>query len=670
LKLIEIAFFDMQINDYGFLRVAAASPRLRVADCNYNTEEIKKIIVRAQEEEVQILCFPELSLTGYSCGDLFFQKALQQKAVESLCKLVRFLEERPPIIIIVGLPLLVRDSLYNVAAVLSGEGILGFVPKTFIPNNNEYYEKRWFTSGNDLTDTMATIENNTLNVTVEWETNKAPISSKGMIFHTSFGNFGIEICEDLWMPVPPSSDLAMQGADLIFNLSASNELVGKNGYRRSLVLQQSGRCNAAYIYAAAGWGESTTDMVFSGACFIAENGSLLAESKRFSAESELIIADIDIEALRHDRIKNNNYSSSALHNVTEVNCYIDFITPEKIFRKFNPHPFIPLDKEVEESLSEVFNIQTYGLAKRLLHTGIKKVTIGISGGLDSTLALLVTVNAFDTLDLPRENIYGLTMPGFGTTGRTYANAITLMKLLGITAKEISIVDAVTQHFKDIEQDSNNHDITYENSQARERTQILMDYANKIGGMVIGTGNMSELALGWATYNGDHMSMYGVNSSIPKTLVSNLVRWISDSRVNDAPTRALLQDILDTPFSPELLPAGNDGKIAQKTEHFIGPYELHDFFLHRMLRYGDNPSRILFMAEHAFSGKYDPPEIAKWMKVFYKRFFAQQFKRSCMPDGPKVGSVNLSPRSDWRMPSDASANIWLTELEELKIKKIK
>ena len=647
----------MKISDYGFLRVAAASPKLKVADCDYNTEEIKRVIKQAQQENVQIVCFPELCLTAYSCGDLFFQKALQQKALESLCELVRFLAERPSIITIVGLPLRIKNSLYNVAAILSGDGILGFVPKTYIPNNNEFYEKRWFTSGNDLTDLSVNIEDD-----------KVAISSGGMIFDTPFGNFGVEICEDLWMPIPPSSELAMLGADLIFNLSASNELVGKNHYRKSLIQQQSGRCNAAYIYASAGWGESTTDMVFSGACFIAENGSILAESERFSAESELIIADIDIEALRYDRLKNNNYPSATYHEKKKINCYIDFVIPSKMYRTFNPHPFIPAKEMYDESLSEVFNIQTHGLAKRLSHTGIKKVTIGVSGGLDSTLALLVTVNAFDLLEIPRENIYGITMPGFGTTNRTYANAVSLMKSLGITVKEISIVDAVTQHFKDIGQDINNHDVTYENSQARERTQVLMDYANKIGGLVVGTGNMSELALGWATYNGDHMSMYGVNTSVPKTLVSTLVRWISDSRIDDEATRTLLHDILDTPFSPELLPAGKDGKIAQETEHFVGPYELHDFFLHRMLRYGDNPSRICFMVQQAFEGKYTPEELVQWLKLFYKRFFAQQFKRSCMPDGPKVGSVNLSPRSDWRMPSDASANIWLAELEKLEIKK--
>ena len=639
----------MHINEYGFLRVAASSPKLRVADCDYNTAEIKSVIARAAKERVQILCFPELCITAYTCADLFFQTALQRKALASLNELADFMKDKPALIAIVGLPLRVKSSLFNVAAVISAEGILGFVPKTYIPNNNEFYEKRWFASSADLCDFF-----------VEIDGENVPIASEGMVFKTPFGNFGIEICEDLWMPVPPSSKLAMQGADVLFNLSASNELVGKNHYRKSLVLQQSGRCNAAYVYASAGWGESTTDLVFSGACFIAENGSMLTESKRFSQDSELIIADIDIDALRNDRLKNTNYTEIVPDSATEIDCFIESVSPKKMARAFNPHPFIPAKESENESLSEVFSIQTHGLAKRLLHTGINTVTIGVSGGLDSTLALLVTIKTFDMLGLPRENIYGITMPGFGTTDRTYNNAVSLMKSAGVTIKEISIVDAVTQHFKDIEHDIHTHDVTYENGQARERTQILMDYANKIGGLVVGTGNLSELALGWATYNGDHMSMYGVNTSVPKTLVASLVRWIADTQM-DEPARKILHDVLDTPFSPELLPADKDGNIAQKTEHFVGPYELHDFFLHRMLRYGDHPKRVFFIAQQAFGSDYSSDEMLKWMKVFYKRFFAQQFKRSCMPDGPKVGSINLSPRGDWRMPSDAAVNVWLEEL---------
>ena len=650
--LAGLSDYDMEINRYGFIRVAAASPMLKVADCDYNTAEIKQVIERAQQENVQILCFPELCITAYSCGDLFFQKALQEKALESLHELIHFMKERTSLIVLVGLPLRIKNSLYNAAAVISHEGILGIVPKSYLPNNNEYYEKRWFTPGNKLSSCM-----------VEIEGEDVPVCPDGMIFRTPFANFGIEICEDLWMPIPPSSQLAMQGAELIFNLSASNELVSKHSYRKSLVTQQSGRCHAAYIYASAGVGESTTDMVFSGACLIAENGALLVESDRFSLENGMIIADIDVEALRHDRLQNSNFEAMALDNATEVDGRIDAISSSGMHRAFNPHPFIPSSSEREERLSEVFNIQTHGLAKRLAHTGIQKAVIGISGGLDSTLALLVVINAFDRLGIPRENIHGITMPGLGTTDRTYKNGIALMESSGVTVKEISIVEAVTKHFQDIEHDINIHDVTYENSQARERTQILMDYANKVGGLVVGTGNMSELALGWATYNGDHMSMYAVNTGVPKTLVATLVRWIADSRM-DQPARDILHDILDTPFSPELLPAGKDGTIAQETEHFVGPYELHDFFLYRALRYGDTPKRIRFMAVQAFNGKYSPEEILKWLKVFYTRFFAQQFKRSCLPDGPKVGSVNLSPRGDWRMPSDASAETWLKELETL------
>lgn len=639
----------MNINEHGFIRVAAASPKVKVADCDYNVSEIKSMIDVAEKENVQIICFPELSITSYTCADLFFQTALQQKAIESLFSLTDFMRNKPSMIVIVGLPLLVKNSLYNVAAVISHEGILGFVPKTYIPNNNEFYEKRWFAGSGDLNYFFVEINGESI-----------PVSVNGMIFHTPFASFGVEICEDLWMPVPPSSKLTMQGADIIFNLSASNELVGKNEYRKSLILQQSGSCSAAYVYASAGCGESSTDLVFSGATTIAENSKLLAEGKRFSFENEMIISDIDVLAIRIDRLKNTNFRPSHDESIQEIECDLEPVSVEKMLRIFNPHPFIPSLEKEEEYLSEVFNIQTVGLAKRLKHTGIKTVTIGISGGLDSTLALLVTAKTFDILSLPRENIIGITMPGFGTTTRTYTNAIELMKSIGVTAKEVSIVDAVALHLNDIEHDINTHDVTYENAQARERTQILMDYANKTGGLVVGTGNLSELALGWATYNGDHMSMYGVNASVPKTLVKTLVRWIANTQM-DKTSQKILHDILDTPFSPELLPADNEGKIAQKTENFVGPYELHDFFLHRMLRYGDSPKRIYFIAQQAFVNMYSSKEILKWLKVFYKRFFAQQFKRSCMPDGPKVGSINLSPRGDWRMPSDAVVKVWLEEL---------
>ncbi|MDD4776758.1 MAG: NAD(+) synthase [Fermentimonas sp.] len=641
----------MNINDLGFIRVAASAPKLRVADCDFNTSEIKSVIEQAINEDVQILCFPELSITSYSCGDLFFQETLQMKALSSLINLSEFIKDnKKKIIVIVGLPLKIKNSLFNVAAVLSSDGIVGIVPKTYLANSNEFQEKRWFTPGTVADEYSVEINNESI-----------PISSEGMVFTTPYGNFGIEICEDLWTPLPPSSEPGMQDADIIFNLSASNELVGKYRYRKSLVLQQSARCSSAYVYASAGVGESTTDLVFSGACIVAENGTLLAESKRFSLDSEIIIADIDITAIRHDKLVNTNIISSSSGNVTEIDCFPDPVYPKRMYRNFNPHPFIPGKKVENESYSDLFNIQTHGLAKRLLHTGVDKVVIGVSGGLDSTLALLVVVKTFDLLGYPRENIHGITMPGLGTTNRTYSNAVSLMESAGVTVKEISIVDAVNQHFNDIGHDPSKHDVTYENSQARERTQILMDYANKVGGLVIGTGNMSELALGWATYNGDHMSMYAVNSGVPKTLVASLVRWIADSQLEDTPGK-IVHDILDTPFSPELLPADNEGKIAQKTEHFVGPYELHDFFLHRMIRYGDSPKRILFMANQAFAEKYSSEEILKWLKIYYKRFFSQQFKRSCMPDGPKVGTVNLSPRGAWRMPSDAVVKIWTDELE--------
>ncbi len=640
----------MDINRFGFIRVAAASPKVKVGDCDYNVAEIKSIISEAINEHVQIICFPELCITSYSCADLFFQKSLQQKAVSSLIDLAGFMKDKLSIIAIVGLPLQVKNSLYDVAAVISAEGILGIVLKIFIANSNEFYEKRWFASGETLTDFI-----------VEINGEKLPISTGGTIFQTAFGNFGIEICEDLWMPIPPSSHLALQGADIIFNLSASNEVVGKNNYRKSLILQQSGRCLSAYVYSSAGNGESTTDLVFSGACFIAENAVMLAEGKRFSLENEIIIADIDIDALRNDRVKNSNYFPLKEKSFKEIVCAIEPISVPYMYRKINPYPFIPTQSSENENLSEVFNIQVHGLIKRLQHTGLNKVVIGVSGGLDSTLALLVVAKTFEILGFPRKNIYGITMAGFGTTERTYKNAGMLIKSIGATLKQISIVNAVKQHFEDIEFDINDHSITFENAQARERMQILMDYANKVDGLVVGTGNLSELALGWTTYNGDQMSMYGVNSGVPKTLVKSLVHWIAETQMDES-VREVLYDIVATPFSPELLPADEEGKIAQKTEEVIGPYELHDFFLYRMFRYGDEPKRIVFLAFQAFGGKYSIVEIVKWLKVFYKRFFSQQFKRSCMPDGPKVGSVNLSPRGDWRMPSDAEVKTWLEQLE--------
>ena len=642
----------MNINKYGFVRVAAASPQMKVADCDYNVSQIKQLIDDAVKQNVQFICFPELSITGYTCADLFFQTALQRKAMDSLMELVEFMKNKPSLIAMVGLPLVHENILYNVAAVLSSEGIVGFVPKQEIPNYDEFYEKRWFASGCNLS-----------NKNVETQIGNYPISSS-IIFETTHAKFGIEICEDLWSSTPPSSKISSLGADIIFNLSASNEIVGKNNYRKSLIINQSARCNAAYIYASASVGESSTDLVFSGACFIAENGTLLSESKRFSLENELIVNDIDVGALRNERIKKNNSSISNSSEYLNIRCNVDPISNfGSLLRTINPHPFIPKADKQDEALGDIFNIQIHGLAKRLLHTKSKVITIGVSGGLDSTLALLVVIKTFDLLNIPRENIHALTMPGFGTTDRTYENAYLLMKSTGVTIKEISIVESVSQHFKDIGHDANQHDVTFENSQARERTQILMDYANKIGGMVLGTGNLSELALGWATYNGDHMSMYAVNAGVPKTLVASLVRWIANTQGEEA-TKEVLLDILDTPFSPELLPADKEGKIAQRTENVVGPYELHDFFIYRMLRFGDEPSKIYFLAQKAFDDIYTSEEILKWLKVFYKRFFAQQFKRSCLPDGPKVGTVNLSPRGNWKMPSDAMASVWLSDLEDL------
>lgn len=640
----------MKINELGFLRVAASSPKLKVADCDFNISEIKTVVDKAISNDVQILCFPELSITSYSCADLFFQQILLDKALLSLIELSEFVKLREGIVVIVGLPMRINNSLYNIAAILSGDGISGLVPKTYLANSGEFQEKRWFTSSKYLK--LKSFDINGKSV---------PIAQEGMIFNTAYGNFSVEICEDLWMRIPPSSEFNMNDADVIFNLSASNELIAKNRYRKSLVLQQSARCNSAYVYSSASVGESTTDLVYSGACFIAENGELLSESKRFSLDNEIIISDVDIFALRHDKLTNTNYNFLAANNPFEIDLSLKSISTKKIYRTFSSTPFIPSENNKDEDLSDLFQIQMHSLAKRLLHTGADKSVIGISGGLDSTLTLLVTIKVFDKLGISRKNIHGITMPGFGTSKRTYTNAVTLMESLGISIKEISITDAVAQHFNDIDHDINIHDITYENSQARERTQILMDYANKIGGLVIGTGNMSELALGWTTFNADHMSMYSINSGIPKTLVSTFVRWIADKQLDET-SKSIVYDIIDTPFSPELLPADEEGEIAQKTEDSVGPYELHDFFMYRMIRYGDTPHRILFISRQAFKDKYTVEEIKKWIKVFYKRFFSQQFKRSCMPDGPKVGSVNLSPRGSWRMPSDAVVKAWLEDLE--------
>ncbi|MFT4224541.1 NAD(+) synthase [Dysgonomonas sp.] len=646
------------MNNYGFVRVAAATPSLKVADCDYNANEILKLALDAEKNKVSAIVFPELSITGYTCGDLFLQRTLLEGAQQSLRRILDATKECSTIII-VGMPLEVSDKLYNAAVVICGGKILGIVPKTFLPNYNEFYEKRWFSSSAELKDEVVYLCDNYVPIGIN------------LIFETQDFKFSVEICEDLWTPIPPSCIASLNGAEIVFNLSASNETTGKHIYRKSLIAQQSARCIGGYVYAAAGNGESTTDIVFSGSSMIAENGSLLAEAGRFSFDSQMIVADIDVERLKSDRYRNKSFSLSEYKLINELeyqNIWIDReITVEEfsLNRYVSPTPFVPSnDSTLNDRCDEIFSIQVGGLAKRLLHTNSQKAVIGISGGLDSTLALLVLVKTFDKLNIPRENIYGITMPGFGTTGRTYNNAIRLMQALGVTIKEISINEAVIQHFKDIGHDVNTHDITYENSQARERTQILMDYANKVNGLVIGTGDLSELALGWCTYNGDHMSMYAVNTGIPKTLVRTLVVWIANTHMDKA-SKEILRDVADTPVSPELLPADENGNIVQKTEDTVGPYILHDFFLYYVLRFGFTPAKIYFLAKHSFKAEYTKEEILKWLKVFFRRFFSQQFKRSCLPDGPKVGSVNLSPRGDWRMPSDASSSLWMKELDALE-----
>lgn len=556
------------------------------------------------------------------------------------------------------MPLGIDNQLFNCAVAIQKGRILGVVPKTYVPNYSEFYEQRWFSSGR-----------NALRDTIMLCGQEVPFGDD-LLFEDEKGEmcFGIEICEDLWVPVPPSSFQAMAGALVIFNLSASNEIVGKYEYRKELTRQQSARCIAGYVYTSSGVDESTTDVVFGGHAMIFENGSLLCESERFLIDEQLIFSEIDIQKLMNDRRKNTSFMELWRDNGREfrkVKFEIEEFEAENITRYVPPHPFVPSDgSSRDRRCSEIFAIQTSALAKRIRHTGLKRAVIGISGGLDSTLALLVTAKAFDLLNIPRKNILAITMPGFGTSDVTYTNAMEFMKSMDVEIREINIKDACLQHFKDIGHDPSIHDITYENVQARERTQILMDIANKEGGLVIGTGDLSELALGWCTYNGDHMSMYAVNASIPKTLVSFLVRWVADNML-ESKAKDVLYRILDTPISPELLPPDAKGEINQKTEDIIGPYELHDFFLYHMLRYGAAPGKILILAKKAFEGKYTDDTIKKWLKVFVKRFFSQQFKRSCLPDGPKVGTISLSPRGDWRMPSDAVADSWLSELESMQ-----
>ena len=640
--------------NYGFVKVAAAVPQVKVADCFYNIQQIEGLMRQASQKEVQIIAFPELSVTSYTCMDLFSQETLLRNAEKALLDLVNNTADLD-LLTIVGCPLVSGSQLINAAVAFQRSEILGVVPKSYLPSYKEFQEERWFTASSHLQQSMITIGNR-----------EVPLDCY-LIFEYDEVRVGIEICEDLWVPIPPSSELAMQGANLIFNLSASNELIGKHAYLRSLICQQSARCIAGYVFSSCGFGESTTDVVFAGNGLIYENGTLLAQSERFSMEEQLVVSEIDVERIRAERRVNTTFAASQanLEGKRAIAIATEFVNSKELnlTRKFNAHPFVPQDDELHEHCEEVFSIQVAGLTQRLVHTGAKTAVVGISGGLDSTLALLVCVKTFDKLGWSRKGILGITMPGFGTTDRTYHNAVNLMNSLGISIREISIKDACIQHFKDIDHDVNVHDVTYENSQARERTQILMDIANQTWGMVVGTGDLSELALGWATYNGDHMSMYGVNAGVPKTLVKYLVQWVAKNGV-DEESKATLLDIVDTPISPELIPADENGDIKQKTEDLVGPYELHDFFLYYFLRFGFRPSKIYYLANIAFGGVYDEETIKKWLSTFFRRFFNQQFKRSCLPDGPKVGSISISPRGDWRMPSDASFAMWLKEIENL------
>lgn len=632
---------------YGFVKVAAATPKIRVADCEFNANQIIAQINEAEKNGASLVVFPELCVTGYTCSDLFLQSAILNAAKDAVKKIV-FETAELDIISIVGTPIALRQSLFNCAVVIYKGKILGIVPKINIPNYSEFYEARHFTSGNDFDEGL-----------FEFNGFDNVYFGSNLIFacrQMPDFSFAVEICEDLWTPESPSVELALSGANIICNLSCSDDVIGKAQYRRNLVKMQSGKLICGYIYSDSGFGESTTDMVFSGQNIISENASILAESKRFT--TGIIYADVDVAKLSSERRRTNTFSHKKDNFVIEFDMNLK---RTRLSRTFPQMPFVPADKtDLANRCEEIITMQATGLATRLAHTGIKNVVLGLSGGLDSTLALIVCVHAFDMLFLDRKNIHTVTMPCFGTTKRTKSNAQLLAEAYGVSFEDIDITLAVRQHFSDINHNESITDITYENSQARERTQILMDLSNKYSGLVIGTGDLSELALGWATYNGDHMSMYAVNVSIPKTLVRYLTAY--EAEKSEGILKNVLLDVLDTPVSPELLPPDNNGEIAQKTEDVVGPYELHDFFLYYLVRFGFSPSKIYYLAKQSFEGKYDNPTIKKWLTVFIKRFFSQQFKRSCLPDGPKVGSVTLSPRGDWRMPSDASVNLWLKDLE--------
>ena len=647
----------MNGDNFGIVKVAGACPKLKVANPDFNVIEIEKLIKEANDTDSYLIVFPELSITGYTCGDLFLQRQLIDRSITALEDLLLKTKDTQ-IVALIGMPILVNGRLYNCGIAIQSGKILGAVPKMYIPNYKEFYEKRWFNSGYRISKEITEIN-----------INGQIIPFGNLIFENEKLNFsfGIEICEDLWVPIPPSSYLTINGAMIIANLSASNELVSKGTYRKNLVSSQSARCVCGYIYASSGVHESTTDVVFGGDCIIAENGGIVGENEKFRRESTITYSYIDTEKLIHERSINNSFGDikdfdNTILGFRKVKFEFERESNiEKLNLKINQRPFIPSeDLLLNERCKEIFNIQVAGLAKRLEHTRINKAVIGISGGLDSTLALLVIVNTFDLLQIPRENIHGITMPGFGTTNETYTNSMNLMKSMGITIKEIDIKPSCLQHFNDIGHDASILDVTYENVQARERTQVLMDYSNKVDGLVVGTGDLSELVLGWCTYNGDHMSMYAVNTSIPKTLVKFLVNWVAE-HISIDETKEILKRIIDMPISPELLPPDSEGNIQQKTEDIVGPYILHDFFIYYCLRFGMQPKKILYLAKCAFVGMYCEDEIRKCLKMFYRRFFTQQFKRSCLPDGPKVGSVCISPRGDLRMPSDADMKIWIDEL---------
>ena len=640
-----------------FIRIACAVPAVRVGDTAKNAEGICAYIEKADGERADIVLFPELALTGYSCQDLFFQDTLWTGVQQGIRKIAGYTKNYPNVTAVVGLPVRTGMRMYNCAAVISRGKIHALVPKTYIPNYNEFYEKRWFSSGAEVTEDLA-----------ELLGEPVPVLPRA-VFRVGGTLLGVEICEDMWTPLPPSTFLALNGAEVILNLSASNETIGKRAYRRGLVQHQSAALNCVYAYCSAGSTESTQDLIFSGQSLIGEDGRLLAETEEPIASDYMLVCDCDLGRIRADRMKNKGFKDAAQQNPGHPAVLVDTNAPELrgdgTRYPLAKLPFVPAGKQNRvQRCMEIFHMQVAGLKQRLAILGSAKAVVGISGGLDSTLALLVSVEAMRRLGRPASDVCGVTMPCFGTSDRTYNNSWELMRTLGISCKEINIKDAVNLHFSDIGHDPSVHNGTYENSQARERTQILMDYASVVGGIVVGTGDLSELALGWCTYNGDHMSMYGVNASIPKTLIRWMIDAISEMPAF-APSRAVLQDILDTPISPELLPPDAEGKIAQHTEDLVGPYALHDFFLYYVLRFGFRPTKIYTLACRAFAGDFEPEVIKKWLKTFYRRFFTQQFKRSCLPDGVKVGSVTLSPRGDWRMPSDACAALWLAEIEHLK-----